>query len=81
MKELLKKTCDLVIVDGPPQELRKGILKNLDLFQNDKVPVIFNDMNRTLDKEVMLTFCKKLNYNYKIIEGDRKAFAFCLKIQ
>lgn len=81
VKESLKKTYDLVIVDGPPQELRKGILKNLDLFQNNTAPVIFDDMNRTLDKEIMLMFCKKLNYNYKIIEGDRKTFAFCLKIQ
>jgi glycosyltransferase involved in cell wall biosynthesis len=81
VKESLKKTYDLVIVDGPPLKLRKGILKNLDLFKNNKAPVIFDDVNRTLDKEIMLTFCKKLNYNYKIIEGNHKAFAFCLKVR
>ena len=80
VKESLKKTYDLLIVDGPPLKLRKGILKNLDLFQNNSAPVIFDDVNRMQDKETMLQFCERLNYNYKIIMGKHKAFAFCTKM-
>ena len=76
----LEKPYDLIIVDGPPGLLRKGILKNLNLFKKIRTPVIFDDVNRELDKEIMSVFCNELKYNHKIINGEKKAFAFCSKI-
>jgi hypothetical protein len=75
----LNQNHDLIIVDGPPGELRGGILMNMDLFKKISTPIIFDDVDRELDKDIMVTFCKKLEYEYKIIKGGRKSFAFCYK--
>lgn len=71
---------DLILVDGPPAELRQGILNNLDLFKDIQCPIIFDDVNRNPDMAVMQSFCDSLNYRYEIIEGNSKKFAYCCKI-
>lgn len=80
VKKMFGKCYDLLLIDGPPEGLRKGILKNLDLFRGTVSPIIFDDVNRPLDKKIMMKFCNQLNYNYKIIIGNKKAFAICTKI-
>lgn len=79
VSKVLQKEYDLILVDGPPQELRAGILQNLSLFKGVETPFIFDDIDREFDKDVMQKFCTELNYNYKIIDGQRKKFAFCTK--
>lgn len=79
VKKCISLKYDLIIIDGPPRELRKGILNNLSCFRSIYCPVIFDDVNRPEDKEIMLTFCKKMGYDFKIITGPRKAFAHCSK--
>lgn len=69
----------IILVDGPPKELRKGILNHLDLFREINVPVIFDDIDRPLDRDTMVTFCERLNYTYQLIHGDVKIFAFCTR--
>ncbi|MDN5215061.1 glycosyltransferase [Fulvivirgaceae bacterium BMA12] len=76
----LKQSFDLIIVDGPPGVLRKGILEHLDLFENLTAPIIFDDVNRNLDKDIMEKFCDELNFDYEIISGHEKEFAVCTKI-
>lgn len=76
----LEKTYALIIVDGPPGELRAGILQNIHLFNKVTSAIIFDDIDRSLDKEVMEKFCNELNYTYKIVRGSKKEFAICTKI-
>lgn len=79
VQNVLKKNYALLIVDGPPRELRAGILKNLDLFKSFKAPIIFDDIDREVDRKTMEKFCDKLNYSFKIIDGEKKKFAYCTK--
>ena len=79
VEDALNNEYDLVLIDGPPGALRKGILENLDLFQNNDKPVIFDDINRNLDKAIMISFCNALNYQYHIFAGSQKTFAYCVK--
>lgn len=76
----LEKTYNLIIVDGPPGELRAGILQNTHLFKNVSSTIIFDDVDRPLDKEIMKKFCDELNYTYKIIKGSKKEFVICKRI-
>lgn len=78
--KVLEKTYPLIIVDGPPGELRAGILQNIHLFNKVTSAIIFDDIDRPLDKEVMKKFCNELNYTYKIIRGSKKEFAICTRI-
>lgn len=77
--DALKKSFDLLLVDGPPMQLRQGILNHLECFQQLHCPIIFDDMQREPDKEVMIKFCNVLNYQHQIIQGDKKQFAYCVK--
>jgi glycosyltransferase involved in cell wall biosynthesis len=74
----LKNQFDLVLVDGPPRELRKGIIANIELFRHFKIPVIFDDVNRPLDRKTMVQFCKEIHYKFKIFDGKLKQFAYCV---
>lgn len=79
VESALSLKFDVVIIDGPPGELRRGILDNLDIFRNMDSPFIFDDIDRELDRETMIAFCEKKNYNYEIMEGRSKKFAYCTK--
>ncbi|RAI86788.1 glycosyltransferase involved in cell wall biosynthesis [Algoriphagus yeomjeoni] len=76
---LIKKKYDFVLVDGPPGDLRSGILNHISLFRSLDSVYIFDDINRKEDFEIMESFCSSLSLTYKIIEGDKKKFAVCSK--
>ena len=79
IKSIMKQRYDLIIVDGPPRRLRAGILDNLDLFEGISTPIIFDDVNRQLDRNVMEKFCSELNFQSEVIIGRKKEFAICTK--
>ncbi len=80
VEEILKKKIDLIIIDGPPGELRKGLIENCDLFAKMSIPIIFDDIDRGLDKSIMVGFCKKVKgYEYKLMKGKSKTFAVCTR--
>lgn len=68
---------DLILIDGPPREDRKGILNHLNLFRDYEGIIIFDDAQRKVDIEVIKKFCETLGYEYEIITDERKAFAVC----
>lgn len=75
VKDILRKPHDLILVDGPPRDLRKGILENIDLFEGLQCPIIFDDANRETDKDTIEVFCQKLNLSYSLVNGRNKDFA------
>lgn len=77
VEEVMMTNYDLILIDGPPGGFRKGILDHLDLFRALECPVIFDDANRKIDREIIDEFCLKLNLNYSIINGRNKSFAVC----
>ena len=68
---------DLVIIDGPPGKARGSI--RIKLFEDISCPVIFDDVNRWIDRDAMRRFCKALGYEFEIIKGKEKDFAICRK--
>lgn len=50
---------DALIIDGPPGELRGGILTHLDLFDLS-VPIFIDDINRRVEREVFETLTIQL---------------------
>ncbi len=79
VKLSMKHKYDLILVDGPPGKLREGILRNLDLFKNISIPIIFDDVNRKKDKDVLIFFCDMLNFDFQVVKGELKEFAICKK--
>ncbi|WP_457558055.1 hypothetical protein [Candidatus Harpocratesius sp.] len=73
IREQLPDHYDFILVDGPPKKIgRDGFLHNLHLF-NTKVPMIFDDVNREGEFELIQKVATKLQYPYKIIKhGVRK---------
>lgn len=76
--DILKSTLnkipkyDFIIVDGPNGNLgRGGFYTYLDLF-NTSVPILFHDVNRQCDFELMKKVSKKLNRECFILEEDNK---------
>lgn len=67
----------LILIDGPPKELRANL--PIDLFKDIECPVIFDDVNRGLDRSIMHLFCYKNKYESKIYKGKEKDFAVCTK--
>lgn len=79
VSDALSMNPDLLLIDGPRGTLREGILENLDLFQQISIPVIFDDMDRSIDYQIMRTFCKELDYSFTIETGAKKQYAYCVK--
>ena len=77
IKQGLPKHYDLILVDGPPATIgRGGLLNNLHLF-NTNVPIIFDDVQRKTDYDLMVKVAKKLGKDFKIFKdtaGYKKAF-------
>ena len=59
-KEIPKIQYDLLLIDGPPGELRGGLSKYFDLFHTQDVPLIFDDLHRELDMRLCLHIASKL---------------------
>lgn len=70
----------VILIDGPPGELRKNILANMDLFKHIICPVIFDDVDRDTDYLTAIEFCRKLKYNLSVLTGENKKIAWCEKI-
>ena len=70
----------VILIDGPPGELRKNILANLDLFEHLSCPVIFDDVDRETDYATAQEFCRELDYSITVITGESKKIAWCEKI-
>ena len=59
---------DLLFIDGPEGKYgRGGFLKHIDMF-NVNVPIIFDDINRPGELELMEKVSKKLNRPFVILE-------------
>lgn len=72
LKQYLPTHYDVLLIDGPPNTKRAGIINHLDLFNTD-IPIIVDDTHRELD----LLIVKKLteSVSKKTIEidsGDKK---------
>ena len=58
---------DLILVDGPNGAIgRGGFLKYLNIFNTD-LPIIFDDINRESEMQLMVKISEKLNRPYKIL--------------
>lgn len=61
---------DLIFIDGPEGKYgRGGFLKHLDLF-NTSVPLIFDDINRKPELELLIKVSEVLNRPYEILSDN-----------
>lgn len=74
LKDTIKdlESSDLILIDGPPKKMREGILNNLDIFNNFKGVIIFDDVNRELDFSIMKKFAEHFKLSYEIFAFSRK---------
>lgn len=73
LKNNMPKKYDLLIVDGPIQEKRLNLLKNLDIFDFTGL-IIIDDTNREGDNEMANFICKEFNKESIMINCDNKNF-------
>lgn len=74
IKKELPKHYDLILVDGPPGAIgRDGFFKNLNLF-NTNVPIVFDDVNRKPEYELMVKVAKYLKRTFKVFNTKSKQF-------
>ena len=60
---------DLILVDGPNGRIgRGGFLKHLDMF-NTNVPMIFDDINREAEKQMMIKVSEIVKRPYKKLDN------------
>lgn len=67
----LPEHYDLILVDGPGGHHwgRGGFLKHLDKF-NTSVPIVFDDVNRQPELQLMKMVAKQLNRDCAVLEND-----------
>jgi hypothetical protein len=64
----LPKSYDLILVDGPGSKWgRGGFYKHIDKFDTD-VPMIFDDIHRLQDSEVMELVSEYVGRDYELID-------------
>ncbi len=74
----IPKDYGLILVDGPPGEIGRGkFFDNLDLFNTD-VPILFDDVNRDAEYDLMMRVSKFLNREVKIFICGEKKFGVLL---
>jgi len=74
LKKELPTAYDLILVDGPPGPIgRYGFYKNLSLF-NTNVPIIFDDINRKAEYNLMIDTASFLQHKIALFEGKEKYF-------
>lgn len=74
LKKEIPQKYDLLIIDGPPGELRKNILKHLSLFKKN-VTIIVDDTNRVVDNMVALKITNKFKKQIENFESGDKQFS------
>ena len=65
---------DLLLIDGPPQHRRAGIIDHFDLFIHD-IPIIFDDIVRDEDAYVMSKIAAELKRTPRVYLHGPKGFA------
>jgi len=75
LEKELPKEYDLILIDGPPGTIgRGGFYNNLHLFNTD-VTIIFDDINRKAEYDLMVKVSKKIKRGFKIYKDSfRKKF-------
>ena len=70
LKEKLPNEYHLILVDGPTGSIgRQGFLHNLSLFNTD-VPIIFDDVNRDDEYQLLIDVATVLGRKYAIYTSD-----------
>ena len=70
LKENLPDNYDLILVDGPPGFTgRHGFYTHLDLFKTN-LTIIFDDVHRKAEYELMIRVGQKLQRNIVILNSD-----------
>lgn len=75
IQENLPAEYHLILVDGPPGTMRKNFLHHLDLF-NLNVPIIFDDVHRKPDFNLLINVAQKLNKHYQIFSSENSIKKF-----
>lgn len=52
IRKSLPELYDLLIVDGPPGKLRKGIIRHFDMFRKDAI-ILVDDAERVWERDVI----------------------------
>ncbi len=76
LKEKLPQNYDLILVDGPPgypgcRTDRYGFYTHLELFKTN-LPIVFDDVNRKTEYELMLQVGKKLQRDVVVFNCKSK---------
>jgi len=69
--ELPSLTYNLILVDGPNGEIgRKGFFENLDLFNVEGTIIVFDDIDRKAEFDLMMAVAHKLGRTPKKLVAD-----------
>lgn len=78
LQEQLPKEYDLLLVDGPPGVIGRGkFFDNIYLFNTD-IPIIFDDVNRKTEYDLMMKVAHYLNREVAIMSCGNKKFGVLL---
>ncbi len=70
MKKELPSEYELILVDGPTGSIgRGGFYTYLDLFKTN-ITIIFDDVEREAEYQLMIRVAQKLNRDFKIFAGN-----------
>jgi len=71
LKRELPEKYDLILIDGPPGDIgRGGFYTNLWLFDTNTI-IIFDDVNRKAEYDLMVRVANKLNRGFTVSAKDR----------
>lgn len=69
LKNNLPESYDLILVDGPNGMFgRGGFLKHIDMF-NTNVPIIFDDIDRESEMQLMIKVAEHIKRKYYILDN------------
>ena len=69
LKNNLPESYDLILVDGPNGMFgRGGFLKHIDIF-NTNVPIIFDDIDRESEMQLMIKVAEHIKRKYYILDN------------
>lgn len=78
LKKQLPEQYSLLLVDGPPGSIGRGkFLDNIDLFKTN-IPIIFDDINRPAEYELMDKVAQLLKRDPELFECGKKRFGVLL---
>jgi hypothetical protein len=85
IKNELVDKYDLILIDGPPggaspnKLTRDGFRRNIDLFDITECIIVFDDLHRKEEMDLMMLLVKQINRKYEVFDsgfksGQRKKF-------